>query len=232
MRKLLLLALFGAACFLAGFVVDHLQVQPYQQLMAAKEAFPLATRLSLYLKHMRGDDAPADIIMLGDSITEGADWQALLGRDDVLNFGEAGDTTNGVIHRLYRVTAHKPRLVFLMIGINDLAGDTPPDIVERNIQLIVTRLIKSGAKPVLQGILLLRNERAGELNPVIAALDERLQTWSAQNNVLFLDLNPVLAAGGALDAAVTRDGEHLNAQGYTRWADKVRPVIAGNLPRR
>jgi lysophospholipase L1-like esterase len=237
MKKFLLFAAVALVFFLAGVVVDHLELPPYKQMMAVKQSVPLISRLSVLVKHWRGDDAPADIIMLGDSLTDSGDWPTLLGKPDVLNYGEDGDTTNGVIRRLYRVVAHKPRLVFLMIGVNNFLGDTPPDITERNIELIASRLAKSGAKPVVQSILFVvadapfvRERIAQNFNPDIAAVNERLKAWCADNTVAFLDLNPVLSAGQSLKADVTYDGVHLNDHGYRLWAESLRQFIARNGP--
>lgn len=45
-------------------------------------------------------DCKDKIVFIGDSITDGGEWNELLGRNDVVNRGIIGDTTNGVLNRL------------------------------------------------------------------------------------------------------------------------------------
>ena len=66
------------------------------------------------------DVQPGDVVMLGDSITEGADWPALLPGVRVHNHGIGGDDTDGVLRRLALVTDRRPGKVFVMIGTNDI----------------------------------------------------------------------------------------------------------------
>src|SRR5262245_42569936 len=62
----------------------------------------------------------ADVIMLGDSITEKIDWRELFPGVSILNRGIGGDTSAGVLKRLDEVIARHPKIVFLMVGVNDL----------------------------------------------------------------------------------------------------------------
>src|SRR5690242_16816098 len=45
----------------------------------------------------------ADVVMLGDSITEGVDWHELFRDQRLLNRGIGGDTSAGVLNRLDEV---------------------------------------------------------------------------------------------------------------------------------
>ena len=56
-----------------------------------------------YLYQVRKDQhmsykIQADIVMLGDSMTEFAEWNELLGRNDVVNRGIRGDITEGMLN--------------------------------------------------------------------------------------------------------------------------------------
>ena len=66
------------------------------------------------------DVQPGDVVMLGDSITEGADWPALFPGVRIHNQGIGGDDTDGVLRRLALVTDRRPGKVFVMIGTNDI----------------------------------------------------------------------------------------------------------------
>ena len=65
-------------------------------------------------------DTPNEIIMLGNSITDGCEWSELFQNSNIKNRGISGDITEGVLYRLDEVTRSKPAKVFLLIGINDL----------------------------------------------------------------------------------------------------------------
>jgi hypothetical protein len=59
-----------------------------------------------------------DIMFLGNSITNGNEWDELFNDASIKNRGISGDATLGVLNRLDEVTARKPGKVFLLIGIN------------------------------------------------------------------------------------------------------------------
>src|SRR5262245_31960720 len=65
-------------------------------------------------------NANSDIIMLGNSITDYAQWNELLQVNEVRNRGISGDITYGILERLDEVTEGKPAKVFVLIGINDI----------------------------------------------------------------------------------------------------------------
>ncbi|HTH30207.1 MAG TPA: GDSL-type esterase/lipase family protein, partial [Lacibacter sp.] len=68
-----------------------------------------------------------EIIFLGNSITDGAEWAQLFNDVRMKNQGISGDVTAGVLHRLPVVTNRKPAKIFLLIGTNDLARGISAD---------------------------------------------------------------------------------------------------------
>src|SRR5919199_5722857 len=55
----------------------------------------------------------ADIVMLGDSLTEEGNWTEVLPGWRVINRGIGGDTSAGVLKRLSEVIRRNPQVVFL-----------------------------------------------------------------------------------------------------------------------
>jgi lysophospholipase L1-like esterase len=162
----------------------------------------------------------ADIVMLGDSITEGGKWPDLLPGLRVLNRGIWGDTSEGVLTRLSEIIRRRPRFVFLMIGINDVARDgIAPEQVDRNIRLIVRALRENQIGVVVQSVLFVSGP--SEANPRIARLNVFIQDIAADETIPFLDLNPILAPAGSLLPEVTYDGLHLSDRGYLLWAEAL-----------
>ncbi len=74
-----------------------------------------------------------DIVMLGDSLTEWGNWHELVPEFRVINRGIAGDTSFGVLGRLQEVIDRRPKVVFVMVGTNDLGLRVPPESLLRNL---------------------------------------------------------------------------------------------------
>lgn len=104
--------------------------------------------------------APHDVIVaFGDSLTYGtgasndtsypAALATLTGRT-VVNAGVPGDTTTTALDRLTpALEAHKPRLVLVCLGGNDMLRKQPPAAIENNLRLMVRTIRASGADVVL-----------------------------------------------------------------------------------
>lgn len=99
------------------------------------------------------------ILAFGDSLTHGtgasrdtaypAVLASLTGRT-VVNAGVPGDTTASALERLPGVLAeHKPRLVLLCLGGNDMLRKHPQSETENNLRLLVQTIRASGAEVML-----------------------------------------------------------------------------------
>ena len=102
------------------------------------------------------------IVAFGDSLTHGTGASAdtaypavlatLSGRT-VINAGVPGDTTSSGLQRLPAVLAeHKPRLVLLCLGGNDMLKQQPAAATENNLRLLVQTIRAGGADVVLIGV--------------------------------------------------------------------------------
>ena len=99
------------------------------------------------------------IVAFGDSLTHGtgastddaypAVLATLTGRT-VINAGVPGDTTSSGLARLPAVLdEHKPRLVLLCLGGNDMLRKHPEAATENNLRLLVQTIRSSGAEVML-----------------------------------------------------------------------------------
>ena len=78
-----------------------------------------------------------DIVFLGNSITDGGEFNELFNRGDVKNRGISSDVITGVEKRLEQVTSGHPRKIFLLIGINDVShGLSVGQLSERYERLV------------------------------------------------------------------------------------------------
>jgi lysophospholipase L1-like esterase len=165
----------------------------------------------------------AAVVMLGDSITQLTDWNALLPALDVANRGIAGDTTDGVLKRIDSVIAMHPRCVAIMIGINDLYAERSVQQLLRNYSAIVDRLRTSGPTVIVQSILATSQSYAS-LNASIIDVNRSLAEMCRQSGrCLYLDLNSTVASTGATADSI--DGLHLGPNSYKIWASTLTPVL-------
>jgi lysophospholipase L1-like esterase len=212
-----------SATFAYGIGVGRYDWPPLAQIRSLTHAVPQrakhyfidyhTARLDLF-EHTGGT---ADIVMLGDSITEGGNWHELLPQYHVINRGISGDTSERIMSRLSEVIKRQPRMVFIMIGINDLLQDIPVALVEANIKHIAVALKAAGAIPVIQSTLPVHKNYLPHVNVQVRDLDIRLHGLADEITPPYLDVAASLAPDGFLEPHFTYDGIHLTADAYLLW---------------
>jgi lysophospholipase L1-like esterase len=183
-----------------------------------------------------------DVLFLGDSITDawggeghgGGNGAAIFKERFVpmkaANFGIGGDQTQHVLWRLQNgeLDGIKPKVAMLMIGTNNMGGNTAEQIAE-GVTAIVKEIQKRSptTKVLLLGIFP-RAEKADnpvrekikQCNSIFAKLDDGGKT------VKYLDIGgKFLEPDGSLSKDIMPDFLHLSAEGYKRWADAVEGPI-------
>ncbi len=171
------------------------------------------------------------VIMLGNSITEGGLWKKLLRDSGVINRGISGDVTFGVLNRIKDITDRQPSKIFILIGINDLSRNTPDEVILENIFMIMGKIRGRSPKTkiYLQSILPI-NESFKNLNPNykgksdhITKINGQLQKYATKQKYTYVDLySNFLDKDGNLDAKYTYDGLHLNGTGYAQWVEVLK----------
>lgn len=215
-------ALYGAATV-------HFQLSPYPQLMSIKKRLSsnVEPRSSYYADRKDFFEAhgkPADIVMIGDSITDRAEWVELLGVVNVANRGINSDTTDGVIERMTSIYSTNAKKAFIMIGINDIAKGKTPETIFENYKIIIKGLSENNITPHIQSTLLAgRSEE--QYNTSVNTLNSMLKKYAKEHGVVFIDLNEILTTGGVLNASYTTDDIHLNGNGYTAWSKAIEQYI-------
>lgn len=178
-------------------------------------------------------EAPAAerrVVFIGDSITE------LWGLDDprffskgIVNRGISGQTSPQILLRFQGdVVALQPESVHILVGTNDIAGNSGPnsaDQYKNNIKAMVTLAKSNGIKPILGSI-----PPAGYfawrpgLKPAlqIVALNNWLKSYAEAEKLEFVDYHAALARDdGAIGEEFSFDGVHPNAKGYRSMARVV-----------
>jgi len=184
----------------------------------------------------------ADIVMLGNSLTKGVDWNELLGREGVVNRGIPSDILSGYKKRLDYVFKLNPKVVFIMGGINDIYNWTSVEEIFNTYKEIVAALMARKIKVVIQSVIY-AGENWGEewlkinkpdvkaydvnlgRNKEVDKLNMLLKNFALSNKILFLDVNSRLKAGNFLKNDYHYDGIHLNARGYKIWGEEVEKAL-------
>ena len=181
-----------------------------------------AERMALFAKQGVVTDK---IMFLGNSITEGGNWAALLNDSTVVNRGIGGDITFGILHRMDDIIKWKPSKLFLLIGINDLAKNIPDDVIIKNIFSIVGKIHKGSANTKVFVQSILPTNRALEKFPAhynrddhVIVINRQLKKKARKFGFTFVDIyNRFLNKENHLDFKYTHDGLHLNGTGYQHW---------------
>lgn len=166
-----------------------------------------------------------DIIFLGNSITDIGEWAEIWQNKNVKNRGISSDNTFGVLARMDDILTSQPKKIFLLIGINDIARNTPDSIIISNyikiIEAIQTRAPRT--QIFVQSILPTNNQfkefiRHQNKEDHIQNINKALQQICTRQKVNYVDLyNHFIDKEGKLDMQYTNDGLHLTGAGYMLW---------------
>lgn len=174
-----------------------------------------------------------DIIWLGDSITDGGEWAEFFPNKKVLNRGISSDNTFGVINRIGEVTKRKPKKIFLLIGVNDIARNIPDSIIIKNYKRIIDsiKIQSPKTKLYIQSILPTndkftnfknhqnKTEHILTINKAVALLCDNKQTIYIDLYINFINTD------GKLDEKYTNDGLHLIGAGYMKWKELLEDLL-------
>jgi acyl-CoA thioesterase-1 len=177
--------------------------------------------------------APAKILMLGTSLTQGyglrprAEIPALLqaklkaaGIDaKVINAGVSGDTSAGGLSRLDWSLAERPDAAIVELGSNDALRGIPPAQTEKNLSAILAKLKAQHIPTLLLGMMAPRN-----LGPEYGrAFDAIYPRLAKQYGAM---LYPFVLQGVALNPKLNQaDGMHPNPAGARIIADRLFPNV-------
>jgi len=169
----------------------------------------------------------ANIVMLGNSITYGCNWSELLGRNDIVGRGITSDNLEGFLSRMNYVFKLKPKVCFVMGGVNDLFSGISIDQIFSNYKRIIDTLLSKKIKPVIQSTLFVnpRWKNTEGKNALIAKLNEKLKYLAKVKKIIYMDLNSKLIEGEWLKDDYTSDGVHLTWKAYKIWGEELEKIL-------
>lgn len=167
---------------------------------------------------------PATIVMFGDSITKGGKWEELLNRSNIYNEGVKNRKLIAMVNDLDSVYRHNPKIVFIMGGINDIAGGISVYKIFEKYKIIVERLQSRNIIPVIQATLYTRQKKAW-FNPDVTRLNQMLYRYAKNNRIEYINLNRRLSWKSTLIQDYTSDGLHLRENAYVVWGRHINRVL-------
>lgn len=174
-----------------------------------------------------------DIIMLGNSLTDGAEWNELLNNRHVKNRGIVGDIIQGYYERMEPILKGQPKKIFILGGVNDVSHDVSGDSIARAMEKLIV-LIKTRSprtKIYLQSMLPFNNEvrlwkYLKDREQVVLDGNRALEQVARRQGVTWINLYPLFVDdNGRLRAEYTNDGLHLMGPAYLIWRDAIKPYI-------
>jgi lysophospholipase L1-like esterase len=184
------------------------------------------------------------VVFMGDSITDlwsrPASGGFFAGKPYV-NRGIGGQTAGQMLGRFHAdVIALKPKVVVILAGTNDVAGNagpTTPAAIEDSLASMAELARGSGIRVVLASLLPVSDDKVPPSSPVrptlerppetLRALNRWLADYAAKHGDVYLDYWSALADGrGFFRPEFNVDGLHPNAAGYAVMSALAQQAIA------
>ena len=184
------------------------------------------------------------VVFMGDSITDS--WQnpkfgGFFPGKPYVDRGISGQTTPQMLLRFRPdVISLQPKVVLILAGTNDLAGNTGPatlEAIEGNLASMAELAKANSIKVVFASILPVSDYEQRDGKPIIQtlrrppdkikALNEWMKGYTANNKLTYLDYYSALVDDrGFLKVELSDDGLHPNAGGYAIMAPLAEAAIA------
>tara|TARA_Y100001968_G_C19242086_1_gene659975 strand:- start:156 stop:869 length:714 start_codon:yes stop_codon:yes gene_type:complete len=233
-KTALLVILISTISFLGGWIYGFKRIPPstklsdflrWQRQIREQSIGYNRVRLKPRYEHFKLSTPNPDIVFLGDSITESSLFnESFVMPSRIYNRGVSGDTAVDILNRLQEVIDLRPRDVYLMVGINDLAMGAKPIQVANNIEKIYDILSNKGINIHVQQTIQCQPSKCSYTREV----NELNRILSSKFKFKLIDLGELTANTG-LSGDLTYDGFHLNKKGYEIWITQLRKTSYGDF---
>ncbi|HVC91053.1 MAG TPA: SGNH/GDSL hydrolase family protein [Acidobacteriaceae bacterium] len=179
------------------------------------------------------------VVFMGDSITDawGRSTGIFFPGEPYINRGISGQTTPQMLIRFWPdVIALQPKVVVILAGTNDIAGNTgpsTPEMIQENFMAMADLATANGIRVVLASILPAADYRwrpGIDPKPVIRGLNAWMRAYCAQKGYVYLDYySAMVNAEQGMKSELTIDGVHPNAAGYAVMSPLAEKAIAEAL---
>ena len=185
------------------------------------------------------------VVFIGDSITDGWNLEQYFPGKPYFNRGISGQTTPQMLLRFRSdVIDLKPRVVVILAGTNDIAGNTGAMTLEdtANNLISMVELARANNISVVLSSVLPVSDRVKNKDGVlfvqtknrppdkITAMNNWLKKYAADKSLIYLDYYAATADElGTLKDGLSYDGLHPNADGYKIMQLSAEAAIARAL---
>ncbi len=182
------------------------------------------------------------VVFLGDSITDGWNLAEYFPDQPYINRGISGQTTPQMLIRFRPdVIALKPKVVVILAGTNDIAGNTGPmtnEMIQDNYASMAELARANGIKIVFASVLPVHDYGKTKVTErrspeQILQLNQWIKNYCAENGYVHLDyFSKMVDDKGMLRIELANDGLHPNAEGYKLMAPLADSAIRQALRKR
>jgi lysophospholipase L1-like esterase len=177
------------------------------------------------------------VVFMGDSITDAWHLDKSFPKKPYINRGIGGQTTPQMLIRFRPdVIDLDPKVVVILAGTNDIAGNTGPMTlaeIEGNLRTMSELAKVHGIKVVMSSVLPVNDytERSKLFFPLrppaqILELNAWIKDYCAKSDCLYLDyFTAMVDDKGLLKAELASDGLHPNEKGYAIMAPLAQQAI-------
>ena len=187
------------------------------------------------------------VVFMGDSITDSWDSPSMGGffpGKPYVNRGISGQTTPQMLIRFRRdVIELQPKVVVILAGTNDLAGNTGPttlDAIEDNLSSMAELATAHGVRVVFASLLPVSDYARRDGKTItqtvrrppdqILALNNWIKEYAKAHRHVYLDYFSAMVDGkGFFRDELSYDGLHPNQAGYAVMAPLAEAAIAASL---
>ncbi|MDD4970201.1 MAG: SGNH/GDSL hydrolase family protein [Paludibacter sp.] len=164
------------------------------------------------------------VVFMGNSITQGwiekrADF---FSNNPYINRGISGQTTPQMLIRFRQdVIALQPKVVVILAGTNDIAGNTGPstlEMIEDNLASMAELANANGIRVVLSSVLPVLDypwKKGLEPAEKIVTLNAWMKAYCEKKGFIYLDyFTPMATEQHGMKSELTTDGVHASVAGY------------------
>lgn len=175
-----------------------------------------------------------DVLFVGDSITEGWDWQIWEKNFKPLkaaNFAIGGDHTGNLLWRLQHGTIGniQPKLIVLLIGVNNIGAlQETPEQAAAGVTKVVQQLQLAWphSKILLNAVFPFDQAASSDNRRKVKKLNQTIAKLGDNKIIFFKDYGPLLLQqDGSIALEIMADFLHPTPKGYQVWADAMTPDI-------
>lgn len=221
--------------FIWGVSVGNYQFFPYDQIkFLKKKILPANNKVKRQLGNQqlltqhKLINGKADIVMLGDSLTQAGLWSEYFEGQRVFNRGLNGEGIEDILNRIDSIIEIQPKKLFILVGINDFISGSSVEKAIENYLKIIKKLKQAKIEVIIQSTISCNKlySRCSKISEKILSFNQQLQFLATSQNIPYINLNTYLIdQNGQLKMEYTDDGVHLLGNAYQIWVSEIKKIL-------